>query len=132
MIAPRSSAYSQLELPLRNRLEELRTQIENALHSDNADRYATTAEQVHDFKDQALSTQQASIDHAEIARDLKELRDVEAALTRMTLGLYGQCIQCSRQIPPDRLMAFPSAARCLSCQRLHERVPAYHQPTDVA
>jgi DnaK suppressor protein len=124
MIAPRSSAYSQLEAPLRNRLEELRTQIKNALLNADADRYATTAEQVHDFKDQALSTQQTSINHAEIARDLKELRDVEAALRRMTLGLYGQCIQCSAQIPTERLMAFPSAARCLSCQRLHERTAA--------
>jgi DnaK suppressor protein len=121
MISPRRSAYSQPELPLRIRLEELRTQITNALLSADADPYATTAEQVHDFKDQALSAQQTSINYAEIARDLKELRDVEAALRRMTLGLYGQCIQCSAQIPTERLIAFPSAARCLSCQRLHER-----------
>jgi DnaK suppressor protein len=131
MTALSSSSYPQLELPLRNQLNVLRTRIRSALRSADADRYATVAEKVHDFKDQALSMQLTDITHAEIARDFGELRDIEAALSRMALGLYGQCIQCSAQIPLDRLRAFPSAKRCLNCQHLREHVSTY-QPAQLA
>jgi DnaK suppressor protein len=121
MIALKNPEYPQLELALRSRLEVLRIQIRDTLLKADADRYAALAEQVHDFKDQALSTLLTDISHAEITRDLEELRDIETALDRTASGTYGQCTQCNAQIPHARLQAYPAAKRCLSCQRQHER-----------
>ena len=45
-----------------------------------------------------------------------ELRAVEAALQRIGLGNYGQCVDCGVDIPVARLHAAPTAARCISCQ----------------
>ena len=45
-----------------------------------------------------------------------ELRAVEAALQRIELGSYGQCIDCGVDIPAPRLHAAPTAARCIDCQ----------------
>jgi DnaK suppressor protein len=119
-IAP--PGYLHLERALRTRLEGLRIEIRDTLLRIDADRYAAIAEQVHDFKDQALSALLTNVGHAEIARDLDEVRDIETALERMALKQYGRCIQCDTPIPSERLEAFPSAKRCLPCQQRHESV----------
>jgi DnaK suppressor protein len=123
MTAISAPGYLHLERVLRSRLEDLRIEIRNTLLRTDADRYAVIAEQVHDFKDQALSALLTSVGHAEIARDLNEVRDIETALERMALKQYGECIQCGAHIPSERLWAYPSAKRCLPCQQRHESGP---------
>jgi RNA polymerase-binding protein DksA len=57
---------------------------------------------------------------AERARDAAELRDIEAALTRLRQGSYGECVDCGVDIAPARLEAQPAAARCIECQSAYE------------
>jgi DnaK suppressor protein len=43
------------------------------------------------------------------------------ALQRIAQGTYGLCEVCDMQIPLTRLLAFPPALRCLSCQSAAEQ-----------
>ncbi|HEX2495065.1 MAG TPA: TraR/DksA family transcriptional regulator, partial [Steroidobacter sp.] len=52
------------------------------------------------------------------------LRRIDDALTRLTSGTYGDCIDCGQPIPIARLKAEPTAARCLSCQEKYEKTYA--------
>lgn len=61
------------------------------------------------------------VTHAEIGRDIDEVRDIEAALQRIAVGTYAICIRCNQPIDRGRLDAHPTAMRCFACQRLHER-----------
>lgn len=45
-----------------------------------------------------------------------ELAEIERALDRMNHPDYGQCIECAIQIPALRLLATPTALRCITCQ----------------
>jgi DnaK suppressor protein len=45
------------------------------------------------------------------------LRDVETALGRLAEGGYGRCEVCGRPIDPERLVARPTASRCIDCAR---------------
>ena len=47
---------------------------------------------------------------------LEELEATELALTRIAQGTYGLCLVCDKTIPITRLLAFPSALRCIACQ----------------
>jgi DnaK suppressor protein len=58
---------------------------------------------------------------ASLAVDVMELRAVEAALARVHEPDFGVCADCSAEIPFSRLLANPSAARCLACQRRVEQ-----------
>lgn len=58
---------------------------------------------------------------AEVARDVEELRRLEAARGRMASGEYGVCADCSRDIGFERLRATPAAIRCIDCQTRHEK-----------
>ena len=54
--------------------------------------------------------------------DIEELEATELALMRITLGTYGLCVACETEIPITRLLAFPSAMRCIECQTVLEKV----------
>lgn len=50
-------------------------------------------------------------------QQLRGQRDeAAAALERLDAGTYGQCVDCGRTIPDERLDARPEAARCVDCQ----------------
>jgi RNA polymerase-binding protein DksA len=54
-------------------------------------------------------------------QELKRLKSIEAALTRIKQGKYGHCIKCSKRIPQDRLKAIPYALMCIECKSEEER-----------
>ena len=47
--------------------------------------------------------------------------NVLAALTRMSEGTYGRCVDCGKPVPDGRLEARPDAARCVACQATYDR-----------
>lgn len=49
------------------------------------------------------------------------LAQVNDALARMEEGRYGQCVDCTTLISPDRLVIQPFATRCIGCQERHDR-----------
>ena len=55
------------------------------------------------------------------AQELKRLKLIESALTRIKQGKYGHCIKCSKRIPQDRLIAIPYALMCIECKSEEER-----------
>ncbi len=52
---------------------------------------------------------------------LDRITQVERAIDRLSEGNYGWCERCGNDIPVERLAAFPSATRCVSCKQLEER-----------
>jgi DnaK suppressor protein len=45
----------------------------------------------------------------------KNLKDANDALEKMKKGAYGQCENCSGEIPLERLRVFPAARICMNC-----------------
>ncbi|REK09859.1 MAG: hypothetical protein DWQ37_17260 [Planctomycetota bacterium] len=45
------------------------------------------------------------------------LEDVEAALERLEAGQFGDCQQCGRPIPKQRLDAIPYTPYCIECAK---------------
>lgn len=50
-----------------------------------------------------------------------ELMLIDAAITRMDQGSYGECIDCGVDISYERLEALPFAIRCEEDAGIHER-----------
>ena len=106
---------------LRERWHQLRDEIRDTLLRADAEQYAVIAGEVHDLEDESLADLLTDVTHAQIGRDVDEVRDIEAALQRMAAGTYAICIRCGQPVDRRRLDAYPTAKRCLACQRLHER-----------
>jgi RNA polymerase-binding protein DksA len=55
------------------------------------------------------------------SQELKRLKLIDSALTRIKQGKYGHCIKCSKRIPKNRLIAIPYALMCIECKSEDER-----------
>lgn len=55
------------------------------------------------------------------AQELKRLRSIDAALSRIENERYGLCAKCNKKIPAERLEAIPYALMCIECKSSDER-----------
>ena len=112
----------------RAMLLEERERVERAIanlrdgHPGSAD---DEVEEISGSSDNHLAeTATATLDR-EIDFTLEEnsgqvLAEVDAALKRIDDGTYGTCANCSKQIAPERLEAYPWASLCIDCARQAE------------
>ncbi len=98
-------------------LAELREDAERVRNG----RFRDLAGSAPDPGDESVATLIGDLAHADMGRDLGELRGLEAARTRLADGSYGVCIACGGDIGVERLRANPSAVRCIDCQTMYEK-----------
>lgn len=73
-----------------------------------------------DHLDVALAEIANAADYAVVRQDVADVRDILAARRRIQAGTYGTCVDCGEAIAYQRLLAYPTAKRCIACQREHE------------
>jgi RNA polymerase-binding protein DksA len=97
--------------------------IINALMSDKADmeEIADTLESPKDPVDYASDDIDRTLIEVIGSNDLKRLKTIDAAITRIKQGKYGSCIKCGQAIPKTRLEALPYALMCVNCKEAEER-----------
>ncbi len=88
-------------------------------------------ERAADSSDEALLDTLSATDEALIQQNLQDVRDIAAARQRIAAGTYGECIDCGDEIAYERLLAYPTAKRCINCQREHERLKAAREGRSI-
>ncbi|NMG67149.1 TraR/DksA family transcriptional regulator [Azoarcus indigens] len=123
------SELSEQQLRALSELLDKREQaVKSGVH-EHVDRLRASSEPglsapVGDAADQADLELLRDNENAAVVREVRELRDIEAARARLAEGEAGICIDCGDDIPFARLEAQPAAARCVRCQDLYERTHA--------
>lgn len=83
--------------------------------------FTAIAGEVPDFGDQATATTLTDFDNEIARRHAEAIRDIDDALLRIKARGVGRCIECGSDIAFKRLLAFPTAKRCVTCQSVRER-----------
>lgn len=113
------SQRAQLRVVLEQRKEQLLQELDEVRRDTLAVASATgrgDTDSAGSPRDQANSMARSMVRDAEATRDHDELVAVRAALERMDEGSYGDCTDCGKPVGAARLLAQPSAARCIGCQ----------------
>jgi RNA polymerase-binding transcription factor DksA len=103
------------------RLDALRGAIAEEVATEAKQRYRDIVGEVGDSGDEAVGAELAAMENALIGRHMQEVRDIEAALARMVVGVYDVCTDCDAEIDHHRLTAYPTCKRCAKCQALREK-----------
>jgi DnaK suppressor protein len=111
------------------------SRFRNALHSQRAELMSSLGLRMDSLSSQGRVSEedQASITHEEfisLTRNRIEhdkLKQLNAALERLSQGCYGLCLECGESIAPKRLAALPWARYCIHCQEM-----ASHRAADEA
>jgi len=106
-------------------IEQRRRALVGELREDVARSRGTSPRELSgaapDPADESVADLIGDLDRAEVARELDELRGIEAAKQRFEEGSYGVCIDCGTDIGYARLRANPTALRCILCQTRYEK-----------
>ncbi len=110
----------EIKRRLTERLAELLADIRRELRKCDDETYQQLAGRVTDSGEQSVADLLMDVNLAEITRDVREVRDIEAALLRLAIGRYGSCVDCDELIDANRLDRHAAAARCYRCQQAFE------------
>lgn len=116
---------AQLKARLQQRYLGLREEVRDELERSGDQRYIDLAGSVADPGDESVADMLVDVDAALVDRQVNEMREVEVALKRLADLNFGDCIECGGEIGFERLMAYPTAQRCVRCQVLHEKTYAH-------
>lgn len=107
---------------MRLSLIDLKNEIISNLIAGNADfKEIVEGMDPKDFADIASDDIDRKMIEAIGTQDLKRLKLIDSAMTRISQGKYGMCIKCGKRIPQDRLEAIPYALMCIECKSAEER-----------
>ena len=103
-------------------LLEQKDVILNNLRAENEDFEALIKDlEPKDFIDIAADDIDRKTLEALSTQDVKRLRLIDSAISRIHNDRYGLCMKCNKKIPRERLEAIPYALMCISCQSSDER-----------
>jgi RNA polymerase-binding protein DksA len=121
---PKTSAAKEQNFVARieKTLMDLKREIVSNLLTSNEDfKEIIEAMDPKDLADVASDDIDRKMIEAIGSQDLKRLRMIDSALTRIKQGKYGLCIKCGKKIPQERLEAIPYALMCIECKTLEEK-----------
>lgn len=95
----------------RSRLNARRSVINRSQGNNENDGAALRA----DSRERASSEEIAEVLVLLSDRERKEVDAIDAALSRLDQGTWGQCAACGKKIGANRLAAMPEASTCLPC-----------------
>ena len=110
----------ELTMRLTERTRALGARVREELAASDTQHYRDLAGAVTDTADEALASALVDVDTEIIDRHVIELRDIEATRERMKKETYGICIDCGDAVAYERLVAYPTAKRCVRCQQQFE------------
>ena len=120
MLAPADLA--RLTRELEDRRNALRVGVKTQLDGSDDERVVGLRNRIKESGDEwGVADGLAELDIAEVRHALAELAEVDAALARLRDGTYGECRDCGEPIAVARLLAYPTATRCVACQQKYER-----------
>ena len=120
--APSPADFARLQRVLEDRRAALRVEVKTQLDGSDDDRVVGLRNRIKESGDEwGVADGLAELDIAEVRHALAELDAVDAALTRIRAGTYGECRDCGEPIALARLSAYPTAMRCVACQQRYEK-----------
>ena len=121
MAALTSNDLQYFNEKLRERRGALRNDIADTLMQSQREDFAEIAGRVHDAGEESVAELVMSTNFSTLDREVRDLREIEAALDRLRAGRYGKCVECGADIGRERLLVNPTARRCIRCQTRREQ-----------
>lgn len=102
--------YRERLLAMQQQLTQRVFRLETELHSMEADRDIGCMDHM---QEEAVNDEMIALDE----RSRQQIQEIQAALTRLEDGTYGDCTRCGTPIHPQRLEVLPTTHYCIRCQQ---------------
>lgn len=105
----------------KKRLEDRQRELRSNVSRNEQDGRSADLDTAQDIADRASSSYQKEFLFHQSNNERQLLQMVEAALSRIREGTFGECISCGNEINIKRLEAVPWTRYCIECQEKLEK-----------
>ena len=119
-----STQIYQFKTLLEDQFNKLWEEIGSELNESDKEHFMQIAGEVQDLEDRSVADLITDLNITLIDKHVQETRDINSAIIRINKGTFGVCNDCGEPIGYDRLMAYPTAKRCVHCQEVYEKTHA--------
>ncbi|SER00227.1 RNA polymerase-binding transcription factor DksA [Nitrosomonas sp. Nm51] len=105
---------AQIKSALHKRYLELQEEVRNELVQSGEEFDIRQADDINNIL--------ADVDTALVDKQINEMRELEMSEKYLMELEFGDCVDCGEEIGFERLIANPSAQRCIACQRKYEKL----------
>ncbi len=105
----------------KKRLEDRQRELRTNVSRNEQDGRTADLDTAQDIADRASSSYQKEFLFHQSSSERQLLQMVEAALSRIREGTFGECISCGNEINSKRLEAVPWTRYCIACQEKLEK-----------
>ena len=105
----------------RKQLEQRQQELRRTVSRTEEDGRIADAEAAQDIADRAANSYTKEFLFSQSNNDRQLLGMVDAALSRIREGTFGECISCGSEINAKRLDAVPWTRYCIACQERIEQ-----------
>jgi RNA polymerase-binding protein DksA len=117
---------AEVSARLDRRRGELMGEVQDELGDTESREYGTlTGALPGDSGDQSVADAEADMNLSMTDRHAEEIAAIDAARARIRDGTYGYCVDCGTEIGYERLLAYPTAQRCIEDQSRVEKTYAH-------
>ncbi len=102
-------------------LESRKEQIEKNINGVNDELNELSSLELNDEGDHASANNNSMVESAIVEQQMKELKEIEVALGKISNGEYGICEMCEDEIGFQRLKVKPHAVYCIDCREIAEK-----------
>jgi RNA polymerase-binding protein DksA len=112
----------KFEAQMQTKMHEMKEEIVRSLISESQD-FESLIDDLDpkDLADIAADDIDRKTLEALNEQDIKRMRLIDSALSRIKNGRYGLCMRCGKKIKIERLEAIPYALMCIECKNDEER-----------
>ena len=105
----------------KKRLETRQQELRRTVVRNEQDGRTADEDSAQDIADRAASSYTKEFLFSQSNNDRQLLQMVEAALSRIREGTFGECVSCGKEINAKRLEAVPWTRHCIECQEKLEK-----------
>ncbi len=105
---------------LVNKLQRRAAEIQEMVRTEFDEFQRVNDHTVGDAGDRGIESHASELTSRMAESESRELADIEEALDRLRDGTFGDCEDCGKSIPMNRLQVVPHARRCVRCQKASE------------
>jgi DnaK suppressor protein len=105
----------------KKRLETRQQELRRTVVRNEQDGRTADEDSAQDIADRAASSYTKEFLFSQSNNDRQLLQMVEAALSRIREGTFGECVSCGKEINSKRLEAVPWTRHCIECQEKLEK-----------
>ena len=105
----------------KKRLEQRQQELRQTMTRTQQDGRSADEDATQDIADKAANSYNKEFLFHQSNNERQLLQMVEAALSRIREGNFGECISCGKEINAKRLEAVPWTRHCIECQEKLEQ-----------